>query len=142
MKGFLMLSKAAADEENFDPELTEKLANSAYFTRYWVSVAEEELQLKAKSDDIVLVQRIFFMKLRNIGVISAKFAFYFVAKPDQTFEQQLYLFKSSNELNMRSWVKTVLFMNENCLYLEKPPEFEKFNFKDGIKDFEYMFLKD
>ena len=142
MKSYLMLTKASADEDNFDPELTDKLAGSIYFTRYWVSVAEEELQLKAKSDDIVLVQRIFFMKLRNIGVISPKFAFYFVRPPHQTFEKNLYLFKSPTEAEMRSWVKTVLFMHEACLYLEKPLEFEKFKFKDGIKDFEYMFLKD
>ncbi len=142
MKGYLILSKAAADEDNFDPELTEKLSQSPYFTRYWVSVAEEELQLKAKSDDIELIQRIFFMKLLNIGVISAKFAFYFVGTAQQTFEKNLYLFKSTSEADMRSWVKTVLFMNEACLYLQKPLDFEKFNFKDGVKDFEYMFLKD
>ena len=43
---------------------------------------------------------------------------------------------------MRNWVKSVLFMTEECSYLDRPVDFEKFKFKDGINDFEQLFLKD
>lgn len=43
---------------------------------------------------------------------------------------------------MKTTVKTLMYLNEECAKLTKPIKFQEFKFKDGGHDFEPFFLKD
>lgn len=78
MRGYIRMNKRPFTADTFDPIIAEEAAKVTYFTRYYMSVGDDALVLRANPNDEKVFQRIHFAAMDNIGVVTTENILYFV----------------------------------------------------------------
>lgn len=136
MKGILNMSKFTFESREFDPELGHTVLDRLQFKPFHFLIIDDMFVWKVKPNTNEVTGRLYFTSIANIGVISAKNIFFF------TFGKDLYHLKTENEWDLKRWIKSVIFMTEECSKQNQPVKFEQFSCIDVENEFDELFDKD
>ena len=135
MKGMMMVCRKQITPNDVISTLAFKLTEGKKnYDNFYFQIQDEYFKMTENRTSQDVLNRIYFNKVDNIGVISSNRCLYF------SFAGELWILMSENEETLRRWTKSLMFMKELCMKKNAPMTFEKYVLQNQNKTQD--FLKD
>lgn len=137
MKGHVGLAKKPIGPNTLASKIAEELAASkvlSTFVKLYFTIKDDTLIVKEKANTNQTMHRFYFSKMSDFGVVPSTNCMYF------TYGKDVFVLKTENELDLLSWIKTLVFLQEESLKSNQPLEFNKFEVNADVR--EQLFMRD